>query len=70
MYVLSPGVDLGQLLLQSLDHIYAVAYPLTVSERHTDQQLARKTLHDGIMKRAFSGDTRQACADQCHCAVS
>lgn len=50
------GVDLGQLLLQLLDHIYAAAYPLTVSERHADQQLARKTLQGGIIKRAFSGN--------------
>jgi hypothetical protein len=32
-----------------------VAYPLTVSERHSDQQLARKTLHGGIIKCAFTG---------------
>ena len=49
------GVDLGQLLLQALDYIFGVAYPLTVSERHNDQQLARKTLHGGIIKRAFTG---------------
>ena len=48
-------MDLGKLLLQTLDHIFGVAYPLTVSERHADQQLARKTLHGGIIKRAFSG---------------
>jgi hypothetical protein len=48
-------VDLGQLLLRNLDHIFGLAYPLTVSERHADQQLARKTLHGGIITRAFSG---------------
>lgn len=48
-------MDLGQLLLQALDYIFGVAYPLTVSERHNDQQLARKTLHGGIIKRAFTG---------------
>ena len=51
----SVGVDLGQLLLQALDYIFGVAYPLTVSERHNDQQLARKALHGGIIKRAFTG---------------
>jgi hypothetical protein len=48
-------VDLGQLLLHSLDNIFGVAYPLSVSERRADQQLALKTLHGGIIKRAFSG---------------
>lgn len=43
-------------MLQTLDYIFGVAYPLTVSERHSDQQLARKALHGGIIKRAFTGE--------------
>jgi hypothetical protein len=67
------GVDLGQLLLQALDYIFGVAYPLTVSERHNDQQLARKTLHGGIIKRAFTGQCwlmAACCCDAPACSAA
>lgn len=44
-----------QLLLQSISHICSVALPLSISARRSDQQLSRKTLHDGIMRRHFAG---------------
>ena len=53
--ILITGVEVRQLLLQSLSHIYAAAFPLNFSASLANRKRAAEALRGGVLTRHFSG---------------